>query len=92
MKTFATILALFLSVTFLATFTGCESCTRMGKSLKSSTAGLEREVVWTGFDGSKKVWHCRTKLDTSGNGGVAYFIDDNGKTVVLGPGWYSVEK
>jgi hypothetical protein len=92
MKKFASVLILLLSVAFLSAFTGCESCSRLGKSIKSSTVGIDREIVWTGFDGSRKVWNCRTKIDTNENSGVVYFIDDNGKTVLLGPGWYSVEK
>jgi hypothetical protein len=71
---------------------GCESCQRSYKSMTSSVAGLERKVVWTGFDGSRKVWEGRFKLDSNQNSPTVYFITEEGKTVVLGPGWYSVEK
>lgn len=70
-------------------FMGCEDAARLGKTFKASTIGIEREVVWTGFDGSKRVWRGKFKVDSEG--GVVYFVKD-GKTVILGSGWYSEEK
>lgn len=71
---------------------GCEDVQRSVKSFKADTVGIERKVVWTGFDGSRKVWEGRFKIESSKKGNVVYFIDDDGKTVILGPGYYSVEK
>jgi hypothetical protein len=77
---------------FLCTASGCEDIERTAKTFKANTIGIERKVVWTGFDGSRKVWEGRFKIESSKNGNVVYFIDDDGKTVILGPGYYSVEK
>ena len=71
---------------------GCEDARRGLKSFKANTVGIERKVVWTGFDGSRKVWEGRFKIESSQSGNTVYFIDDDGKTVILGPGYYSVEK
>lgn len=59
--------------------------------MKSDFVGIEREVVWTGFDGSRKTWEGKFKLDSEA-GGVTWFKDNDGNVVILGPGWYSVEK
>jgi hypothetical protein len=72
--------------------TGCEDIQRSAKSFKANTIGIERKVVWTGFDGSRKEWEGRFKIESSKQGNVVYFIDEDGKTVILGPGYYSVEK
>ena len=71
--------------------TACENISRMGKSIKSSTTGIERKVVWTGFDGSRKEWNGKFKIDSNADSPTVYFITDEGKTVILGPGFYSVE-
>ncbi|ACV68534.1 hypothetical protein [Desulfohalobium retbaense] len=84
-------LTLLLTLVLLGTL-GCEDMQRSVKSFKANTVGIERKVVWTGFDGSRKVWEGRFKIESSKNGNVVYFIDDNGKTVILGPGYYSVEQ
>jgi len=76
----------------LVSAVGCEDAKRGMKSFKANTVGIERKVVWTGFDGSRKVWEGRFKIESSQSGNTVYFINDNGKTVILGPGYYSVEK
>lgn len=82
----------FLFVMALVLFSaGCESVNRGCKSFKASTAGLERTVVWTGFDGSRKEWTGKFKIDSNEGSPAVYFIVDN-KTVILGPGWYAEEK
>ncbi len=69
---------------------GCESCQRKMKSIQSSTVGIKRKVVWTGHDGSRKEWTGNFKIDSNQGSPTVYFISD-GKTVVVGPGYYSVE-
>jgi len=70
----------------------CEDIERSAKTFKANTIGIERKVVWTGFDGSRRVWEGRFKIESSKTGNTVYFIDEDGKTVILGPGYYSVEK
>lgn len=81
-----------VGIGMLVSLFGCEDVSRMGKSIKSSTTGIERKVVWTGFDGSTKTWEGKFKIDSNENSPTVYFIDEEGKTVILGPGYYSVEK
>ena len=85
------LLSAAMAAVILAT-SGCEDIERSAKSFKANTIGIKRKVVWTGFDGSRKEWVGRFKIESSKNGNVVYFIDDDGKTVILGPGYYSVEQ
>ena len=64
---------------------------RFGTAVKSDFVGLKREVVWTGFDGSRKVWKGKFKLNSE-EGNTTWFKTNEGKVVILGPGWYSEEK
>lgn len=84
---------LVLVVAFLGplVLSGCEGCSRGLKSFKSNTVGLERKVVWTGYDGSKRTWTGKFKIDSNNNSPTVYFITDDGRTVILGPGYYSEE-
>lgn len=75
---------------FLLTF-GCESVERGLKTIQSSTTGIKRKVVWTGFDGSKKVWKGNFKIDSNEGSNVVYFNHDEHGVVLIGPGWYSEE-
>ena len=84
------ILALFSVFVIFSGVYGCESCQRKMKSIQSSTMGLKRKVVWTGHDGSRKVWTGNFKIDSNQGSPTVYFISD-GKTVIVGPGYYSVE-
>lgn len=81
-----------LIIVGIFSLSACENISRIGKSVKSSTTGIERKVVWTGFDGSRKEWEGKFKIDSNENSPTVYFIDEDGKTVILGPGYYSVEK
>jgi hypothetical protein len=81
-----------LMIVGMFSLVACEDVSRMGKSIKSSVTGIEREVVWTGFDGSRKEWTGKFKIDSNKNSPTVYFINDDGKTVILGPGFYSIEK
>jgi hypothetical protein len=92
MNKYLTLLLSVVLAALLCTASGCEDIERTAKTFKANTIGIERKVVWTGFDGSRKVWEGRFKIESSKNGNVVYFIDDDGKTVILGPGYYSVEK
>lgn len=85
------VLALIIVGMISVAIYGCESCQRSFKSIQSSATGLERKVVWTGYDGSKKVWKGQFKIDSNENNPTVYFVDEKGKTVILGPGYYSVE-
>lgn len=85
-------MGLLFIMSMLVFSVGCENMYRGCKSMKSSVSGLERTVVWTGFDGSVKKWEGKFKLDSNSDSPTVYFITDEGKTVVLGMGWYSEEK
>ena len=75
----------------LLIFSGCESFERGMKTLQSSTTGIERKVVWTGFDGTKKTWTGNFKIDSNEGSNVVYFNHEEKGLVLLGPGWYSEE-
>jgi len=70
---------------------GCEDVRRLGTSIKSSAVGIEKKVVWTGFDGSKREWQGKFKIDSESNSPTIFFITEDGVTVVLGPGYYAEE-
>lgn len=84
------VLAVFGISVVLSGIYGCESCQRKMKSIQSSTTGLKRKVVWTGHDGSRKEWTGNFKIDSNQGSPAVYFISE-GKTVIVGPGFYSVE-
>lgn len=66
------------------------------KDLRADAVGLERKIVHTLNDGSKKSWECKTKIypfPSDGSSGSAFtFIDTNGKKIICGPGWRIEEK
>ena len=51
---------------------------------KSNTVGLQRTAYWSDGYSTTKVWRFTSKVEYIS--GYARFIDDDGKTVSLGPG------
>ena len=52
---------------------------------RSNAYGLNRHILWTGFDGSKKEWNGKIKIEYES--GWARCVDlSNGKTFSLAPG------
>jgi hypothetical protein len=66
------------------------SAKRARKSLVSNTVGLEREIIWTGHDGTVKKWNVRTKVFTED--GMTRFFDEDGDVIILMPGICIEEK
>ena len=65
------------------------------KDMQADAVGLERIITHTLYDGTKKVWKCKTKIypfPTQGGGAAFSFIDKNGKKIICGPGWIIEEK
>ena len=62
---------------------GCSSCSRMGKSLKSDMdGGLNRTVTVYDYNG-KEIKSWTGKFDVSESENEVYFDDDNGKRVII---------
>jgi len=66
------------------------------KDMRADASGLERVITHTLYDGTKESWNCKTKIypfpSEYGAGAAFSFIDNNGKKIILGPGWKIVEK
>jgi len=64
------------------------------KDLQADSVGLERIITHTLYDGTKKIWECKTKIYPFPEGGGAgfSFIDNNGKKIICGSGWRIEEK
>ncbi len=66
------------------------------KDMRADAVGLERTIIHTLYDGTKKRWECKTKVypfpADSGAGTAFSFIDNTGKKVICGPGWRIEEK
>lgn len=89
MKKIISFVVVLVCLMFLTS--GCEDVQRIGESIKSSTVGIKRKVVWTGFDGTKKVWTGKFKVDSNEGSPTIYFVTNDGRVVILGPGYYIEE-
>ncbi|QTA78310.1 Uncharacterized protein dnl_05310 [Desulfonema limicola] len=52
------------------------------KDMQADAVGLERKITHTLYDGTKKIWECKTKIypfPAQGGGSAFSFIDKDGK-------------
>ncbi len=78
MKRLITIL-LLLSITQIV---GCAGCSNGWKHLQSTVTGLKRKISLYNANGETiRVWETKAKVEDQG--GTCYFLDDDGKSMII---------
>jgi len=66
----------------LLSLTGCAGCQNAIKHMQSDISGLNRRITLYGADGTEiKTWETQAKVEDQG--GTCYFLDDDGKAVII---------
>jgi uncharacterized lipoprotein YehR (DUF1307 family) len=62
--------------------TGCAQCRNDWKHMQSSVTGLDRSITLYAADGSViQQWQTNAKVEDQG--GTCYFLDEDGKAVII---------